>query len=73
MKELIELRKELTRHDYRYYVLFDPIITDQVYDALYKKYEAMLIDVIGLDTKSNERMSCYPKWVIEELGITRKI
>ncbi len=37
-EELIAIRKELTRHDYRYYVLFAPIISDRAYDHLYKKY-----------------------------------
>ena len=70
MDKLIKLRRELTRHDYRYYILFRPTISDQKYDQMYKQYEAMLIEVIGLDTKSNESMECYPEWVIKELGTT---
>lgn len=73
MDELIKLRKELTRHDYRYYILFNPIISDQVYDRMYKRYEAMLIKVIGLDTHSNEAVECYPEWVRKELGTIRTV
>jgi len=31
------LRKEIQFHDHRYYVLNDPVITDQAYDTLYHK------------------------------------
>jgi NAD-dependent DNA ligase len=66
LQELIELKKELTRHDYRYYILFNPIITDQKYDMLYKEYEAALIELIGKDTRSLELEGCYPQWVRDE-------
>lgn len=64
--ELIELKKELTRHDYRYYVLFQPTISDQAYDMLYKKYEKAVKELIGLDTRSLETQSLYPEWVQAE-------
>ena len=32
-----ELVSEIRGHDYRYYVLDDPIISDRDYDALYKE------------------------------------
>lgn len=32
-----ELREELRRHDYRYYVLDDPVISDAEYDALFRE------------------------------------
>lgn len=35
--EIEELRKQIQFHDYQYYVLNDPVITDQKYDKLYKK------------------------------------
>ncbi len=60
---LQELRKELTRHDYRYYILFQPTITDQQYDKLYKEW----FDLIGVDTRSLETEYLYPQWVRDEL------
>ncbi len=36
-----ELRQVLRFHEYRYYVLNDPLITDAEYDILYKKLEAL--------------------------------
>jgi DNA ligase (NAD+) len=38
-KEIKQLRKELNYHNYRYYVLNDPVISDQEYDRLYKKLQ----------------------------------
>jgi len=65
-----ELRKELTRHDYRYYILFQPIISDQEYDKLYRKWQ----DLCGVDTHSLETASLYPEWVKEEFkGINPKL
>ncbi len=41
-EETIEaLRREIREHDYRYYVLGEPSISDFEYDQLYKKLEAM--------------------------------
>lgn len=73
LQELQELKKELTRHDYRYYILFQPIISDYQYDMMYKKYEQALVELIGLDTKSNEDIDCYPQWVKDELGTKRHV
>ncbi len=36
-----ELTRELRAHDYRYYVLDDPVITDRQYDALYQELVAL--------------------------------
>jgi DNA ligase (NAD+) len=36
-----ELRSTLRFHEYRYYVLNDPLISDSEYDQIYKKLEAM--------------------------------
>ena len=66
LTDLETLKIELTRHDYRYYILNDPIITDQAYDIMYKKYEAALIELIGKDTHSVELEGCYPQWVRDE-------
>ena len=59
---LQEIREELTRHDYRYYILFRPTITDQEYDRLYRQWQ----DFCGVDTHSLETESLYPKWVRDE-------
>ncbi len=36
-KEIARLKKDINFHNYRYYVLNDPVITDYEYDQLYKK------------------------------------
>lgn len=36
-REIERLREEINRHDYQYYILNRPLITDFEYDALYKK------------------------------------
>lgn len=40
-KRAVELRKELHQHGYRYYVLDDPSITDDTYDALLDELRAI--------------------------------
>lgn len=60
------IKEELTRHDYRYYILNAPIITDQAYDILYKKYEAGLVALIGKDTHSCDLADDYPQWTLDE-------
>ncbi len=39
--EIEEVREVLKFHEYRYYVLADPLISDFEYDTLYKKLEAL--------------------------------
>ena len=41
MQDIEELREVLKFHEYRYYVLSDPLISDFEYDSLYKKLEAL--------------------------------
>lgn len=36
-----DLRRVLRFHEYRYYVLYDPLISDTEYDQIYKKLEAI--------------------------------
>jgi DNA ligase (NAD+) len=36
-KELPELRREIERHNYRYYVLDDPLVSDAEYDRLFRR------------------------------------
>lgn len=57
-----ELRKELTRHDYCYYILNQPIISDRQYDTMYREWQ----DLCGVDTHSLGTESLYPQWVRDE-------
>ena len=72
LEQLKDIRRELTRHDYRYYILFSPIIPDQVYDHMVKDYESCLIEAdlqhedIGQNTRSLELEAKYPQWVQDE-------
>ncbi|MEP6684061.1 MAG: hypothetical protein ABJA35_12410, partial [Parafilimonas sp.] len=40
-KNINELRNALRFHEYRYYVLNDPMVSDTEYDFLYKQLEAL--------------------------------
>ena len=40
-KQIAKLRKDINYHNYRYYVLNDPIISDYDYDILLKKLQAL--------------------------------
>ncbi len=40
-KRIEELKEEIRRHDHLYYVLADPVITDEEYDALVRELEAL--------------------------------
>lgn len=40
-KKIAQLRKEIHYHNYQYYVLNQPVITDYEYDKLYKRLEAL--------------------------------
>ncbi|HOO32560.1 MAG TPA: NAD-dependent DNA ligase LigA [Thermotogota bacterium] len=46
-KRIETLRKEIETHDYRYYVLAQPEVDDQTYDALYK-------ELVRLETENPE-------------------
>ncbi|MCD6267954.1 MAG: hypothetical protein J7J14_06035, partial [Thermotogaceae bacterium] len=37
IEEVEKLREEIEYHNYRYYVLNDPVITDEEYDKLMKR------------------------------------
>lgn len=73
LKELIQLRKELTQHDYRYYILAANTISDQHYDRMYRHYQDLLIEIVGPDTRSLEAEEQYPQWVRDELGGDRDV
>jgi DNA ligase (NAD+) len=40
-KKINRLRDEIRRHDYNYYVLTEPVISDEEYDKLYKELERL--------------------------------
>ncbi len=40
-KTILRLREEISRHDYLYYVLASPEITDREYDSLYKELQEL--------------------------------
>ena len=42
--EINELREKISRHDYNYYVLNEPVIPDEEYDFLIKKLEKLEIE-----------------------------
>ncbi|HEY8734954.1 MAG TPA: NAD-dependent DNA ligase LigA, partial [Puia sp.] len=44
LKDLGSLRQALVFHEYRYYILSDPILTDKEYDTLYKALEKLESD-----------------------------
>jgi DNA ligase (NAD+) len=41
LKDLVSIRKALVFHEYRYYILNDPLLTDSEYDTLYKALEKL--------------------------------
>ena len=41
LKDLVALRQVLVFHEYRYYILNDPLLTDNEYDILYKALEKL--------------------------------
>src|SRR5947199_5161345 len=52
-KDIEELRNALRFHEYRYYVLSDPLISDTEYDQLYKQLEALEKEHPELVTKNS--------------------
>jgi len=53
IKDLAPLRQVLNFHEYRYYILNDPLLTDKEYDTLYKaleKLESENPDLVSLDS-----------------------
>jgi len=52
-KDINELRNALRFHEYRYYILSDPLISDAEYDRLYKQLEQLEKDHSELITKDS--------------------
>jgi DNA ligase (NAD+) len=44
LKDLVSLRQVLLFHEYRYYILNDPLLTDVEYDTLYKEVEKLELE-----------------------------
>ena len=40
-KKITELREQILKHDYNYYVLAEPVISDENYDKLFKELEKL--------------------------------
>src|SRR5262249_14344747 len=40
-REVERLRREIEQHNYRYYVLDDPVVTDDEYDTLFRRLQAL--------------------------------
>src|SRR5213593_1186393 len=40
-EEIDRLRREIEHHNYRYYVLDDPLVADAEYDALFRRLEEL--------------------------------
>lgn len=40
-KEILHLREEIDKHNYRYYVLDDPLVSDAQYDELFQKLDRL--------------------------------
>jgi len=43
-KKIEELRKQILNHDYNYYVLTEPAVSDEHYDKLLKELERLETD-----------------------------
>lgn len=52
-KRIDELRKEITKHDYNYYVLAQPVISDEKYDKLVKELEQLETEHPNLITQDS--------------------
>lgn len=46
--EIAQLREQLAEHNYRYYVLDEPSITDQAYDQMFRRLQQLESDFPGL-------------------------
>jgi DNA ligase (NAD+) len=67
-QEIAELRRELLDHDYRYYVLNEPIVSDVEYDAMMKRLrelEEQRPDLVTPDSPT-QRVSGQPAEGFEE-------
>jgi DNA ligase (NAD+) len=52
-RQISEIRDEINHHNYRYYVLDDPQVTDQYYDQLMRSLQALEAEFPGLITQDS--------------------
>jgi DNA ligase (NAD+) len=52
-RQISEIRDEINHHNYRYYVLDDPQVTDQHYDQLMRSLQALEAEFPGLITQDS--------------------
>ena len=55
-ENIVVLRNQIREHDYRYYVLADPVVSDEEYDALMKELETLENAHPGLKTPDSPTM-----------------
>ncbi|MCB0607175.1 MAG: DNA ligase (NAD(+)) LigA, partial [Lewinella sp.] len=55
-----ELRRLLVYHEWRYYILNDPVVSDYEYDQLYKQLEALEADDPSLITPDSPTQRVSP-------------
>lgn len=67
------LIKEIRAHDYRYYVLDDPVISDQEYDALYRELRELeaLYPELRSEDSPTQRVGASPR--VEQKTIVRRV
>ena len=68
-KQINYLRMQLNDHNYRYYVLYDPLISDSEYDQLFRKLQKLETDNPNLITEDSptrrvgaEPLSSFGSW-----------
>lgn len=68
-KRIAELRDEIRRHDYQYYVLDDPLISDAEYDKLFRELESLEQDYPDLITTDSptQRVGAEPSKAFSEV------
>jgi DNA ligase (NAD+) len=69
-KEIGQLREEIDRHNYRYYVLDDPLVSDQEYDQLMRRLEELegLYPDLVIPESPTQKVGAPP---LEEFGTVR--
>jgi DNA ligase (NAD+) len=70
-KEIARLRDEIARHNYRYYVLDDPLVSDAEYDAMFRRLQQLEDEHPGLRTPDSptQRVGAAP---LEHFGTVRR-
>lgn len=61
----LNLVEQIQFHRYRYYVMYDPLITDLEYDMLDRKALEQFPDDPVLNSVGSELISSYPQHIID--------